>query len=75
MIERGYYNATEAATYLSKSRSYIHQLIRTGKLEGYTPLGGQRKVYRRQDLDDLMLKSPFVPAREIRITIANDVDP
>ena len=74
MIERGYYNASEAATYLSKSRSYIHKLTKTGKLEGYLPLGGRRKLYRKEDLDDLMLKSSFVPVRDVRVTTSSGKD-
>jgi len=51
-----WFTVAAAARYLGMSRDYVHDQIREGALPVYLPNGKKRKVYRRGDLDALMLR-------------------
>lgn len=51
-----WFTVTAAAKYLGMGTKYVHQQIREGALPAYLPNGKRRKVYRRGDLDALMLR-------------------
>ena len=54
--QQGWFNVTQASTYLGKNRKYIEQLIRNGMIQAYLPAGAKRRVYKRADLDHLMVR-------------------
>ena len=51
-----WFTVAAAARYLGMSRDYVRDQIREGALPVYLPNGKKRTVYRRGDLDALMLR-------------------
>ena len=54
--QQAWFNVTQASTYLGKNRKYIEQLMRNGMIQAYLPAGSKRRVYKREDLDHLMVR-------------------
>ena len=54
--QQGWFNVSQAARYLGRPRKYVQGVIAKGLLPAYLPAGSKRRVYKREDLDHLMVR-------------------
>jgi len=54
-VEQAWFSISDAAKYLGTSRNEIYRFVEGGFLKPYYRPGGERKWFKRQDLDNLNL--------------------
>ncbi len=58
MVEKQWFNVSEAAKYLGISRDTLYKLMDDGVLRYYSLKGVQKRRLKKEDLDSLMEQAP-----------------